>query len=110
MAHQDFPLYLAEINCTLLHMFRFDLPKEDIGRDDIEIYVEYGDEKEGVVPYNVWAQVKGRRIRSFLCPGTAPGKSDSRDIVQKIVFSLNSDEEFYDQVYAFIAHFDRSDS
>lgn len=75
MATHDFPIYLAEINCELLHAFRFTVPEQEIGRDDVIILVEYGDEEDGVVPYCVWAQFRGKNIRAFYVRDPLPARA-----------------------------------
>lgn len=107
MSMPEFPIYIAEVNCESLFTFRFELPEHGVGRDDIVIYVEYGAAADGSrsITYNVWAQFRDSLIRAFLCPGNVAGTIDASDVISKIMYDLNSNEEFYDRVHHFIAHF-----
>lgn len=109
MGVQEFPIYISEVNCESIFTFRFTLPEQDIGRDDVVIYVEYGitPDNEETITYNVWAQFRDSLIRAFLCPGSVPGTLEAADIIPKIMYALNSQELFYERVNEFIAHFDR---
>lgn len=109
MGIPEFPIYISEVNCESIFAFRFTLPEQDIGRDDIVIYVEYGisSDDAGTITYNVWAQFRDSLIRAFLCPGSVPGTLEAADIIPKIMYALNSQELFYERVNEFITHFDR---
>lgn len=109
MSSPEFPIYISEVNCEFLLAFRFTLPEQGIGRDDVVIYVEYGitPENAETITYNVWAQFRDSLIRAFLCPGSVPGTLEAADIIPKIMYDLNSQELFYERVNEFIAHFDR---
>lgn len=98
-----FPIYLAETEVKQFNSFCFQIRKQDIGRSDVLIYVEYGDRSKKIIAYNAWAQFKDSKIRAYLCSSYVPNDGD---VVAKIVFDLNSNEAFYEQVYSFIAHFD----
>lgn len=98
----------VQIDCQTINMFRFKMPKEDIGRDDITIYVEYGenisDRKQ--VAYSVWAQIDNKYVRALLiCDGF--NATIDNDIIYKIVEHINSSEWFYDRLLEFLLHFDR---
>lgn len=105
----EFPIHISKVNCESMFTFRFTLPEQDIGRNDIVIYVEYGISPDDVVTitYNVWAQFRGSLIRVFLCPGSISGAFDASNLIPRIMYDLNSMELFYERVNAFITHFDR---
>lgn len=105
MAKSDFPLFIAELDVSQFYGFHFQLPAQDIGRDDILIYVEYESPAKKKVRYHVWAQFKDTFVRAYLCSASVPGSAEEADIVPKIMFDLNSSKDFYEQVYTFIDHF-----
>ena len=105
MNKKNFPMYLAEVDVSQCYGFCFNLPKQDIGRDDIVIHVEYWNISNDVVRYNVWGQFKETYFRAYLCSSSVPGSAEVGDIVPKIMFDLNSSKEFYEGVYSFIDHF-----
>lgn len=99
---------LVEIDCQTINMFRFKMPKEDIGRDDVTLYVEYGkniNDKKQIV-YSVWAQLDDKYVRAMLVCDSFKGKIDN-NIVCKIVEHINSSKWFYEQLFNFIELFDK---
>ena len=108
MANTNFPIFLAEVDVAEFQAFRFQLPPQDIGRNDILIYVEYDRTEHGIVHYNAWGQFKDTYIRSFLVSSSISLSTGTKDVVSKIIFDLNSSDIFYEQVHSFIDHFGRS--
>lgn len=105
MAYSEFPLYIAEVDVSQFYGFHFQLPSKDIGRSDILIHVEYESPTKRTVRYHVWGQFKDTYVRAYLCSASVPGSAEEADIVPKIMFDLNSNKGFYDQVYDFIEHY-----
>lgn len=105
MQNIEFPMYIAEVNVEEFFSFRFKLPAQDIGRNDVMIYVEYDNPSAKNIWYNVYGQIKDSYIRAYLCSSSIPGSAVSGDVVSRIIFDLNSSKEFYLQVANFIDHF-----
>lgn len=94
------------VDCQTVNMFRFRIPEQDIGRNDITLYVEYGvntnDRKQ--VAYSVWAQFDNMYVRALLdCDGFVGIIDDN--IICKIVEHINSSKYFYERLYKFIEYY-----
>lgn len=98
----------VSVDCQTINMFRFRLPEQDIGRNDITLYVEYGvntnDRKQ--VAYSVWVQLDNVYARMLLICGSFNGTMDDK-IIGEIVKHINSNKEFYEQLYKFIEQVDK---
>lgn len=96
------------VDCQTINMFRFRLPEQDIGRNDITLYIEYGvninNRKQ--VAYSVWAQLDNVYARMLLFADIFNG-TIGEDIVSEIVKHINSNKEFYKQLYKFIEQVDK---
>lgn len=106
MEYSDFTIHFAEVNVQLFNCFTFTMPKQDIGRDDIKICVEYGvPTEDNAVYYNVWAQLSNQSVRAFVHDGVIRS-GDPGATVQCIMEDINGSEVFYDTLHQFIEHFD----
>lgn len=96
------------VDCQTVNMFRFRIPEEDIGRNDITLYVEYGvntnDRKQ--VAYSVWAQLDNVYARMLIVCDGFYGTIDDNTI-RKIVSHINSNELFYERLHYFIEQVDK---
>lgn len=108
MDKYTFPMYLTEVNCKSVNGFQFEVPDQEIYRNDIEIHIEYGQypKDEDYTVYNVWAQFANAPIRAFLLSGLVQAKVDDENIVPNIVHDLNYNDMFYPELAHFIAHFE----
>lgn len=107
MNNFEFPIHFAQLNVSLYHSFRFTLPEQDIGRNDIQISVDYGTpDNDNLVDYNAWAQLTSQSVRALVHVGSCHS-DDPNMIVQRIMEDMNGSQEFYDTLYHFIEHFDR---
>ena len=76
--------------------YRIDMPKEFVGRDDVDVYIEFGTlyGKEERIAYNLWFQIKGGKTRTCLHTDDFIGNmEDENRILQKIVNEINSNFE-----------------
>ena len=99
-----FPLFLHEIDVQKIDYSRFLLPKCDIGRDDIEITVDYGKtpNDKDMIAFNVWSRIGNSTIKGFIY--TAHIRA-SEDEILSIIAKINNDPKFMDTVNEFIEHF-----
>lgn len=98
----------VSVDCQSINMFRFRMPEEDIGRNDITLYVEYSvnTNDRNQVAYSVWAQLDNVYARMLLVCGSFNGTIDD-NVVCKIVEHINSSKEFYERLYKFIEQVDK---
>ena len=102
-----FPVHLVGLNIREYQGFRFDLPEQDIGRSDVQIYVEYRNpEDTSDIPYNVWAQLGQQSIRALILTSTL-SNTHNNAVIESIVADLNHSDEFRETIEHFIEHFDR---
>lgn len=102
-----FPVQLVGLDIREYQGFRFDLPRQDIGRSDVQIYVEYRiPEDSSVVPYNVWAQLGQQSVRALILTSTI-ANAHKNAVIESIVAELNHSDEFHEIIERFIEHFDK---
>lgn len=107
MSIPEFPIHLVEVNIGEYQGFRFDLPEQDIGRSDVQIYVEYRIPRDSSdIPYNVWAQLEQQSIRALILRNTIANTHENA-VIESIMADLNHSDEFRETVERFIEHFDR---
>ena len=98
-------MLIAEIDVQTISCIRFLIPKQDIGRDDVEITIDYGvslnDSK--TLTCNIWARIGNASIKGFLTTLHVEKAKSSDDDVDNIMGALNSSEEFYNTLHRFIA-------
>lgn len=107
MSMPEFPIHLVEVNVREYQGFRFDLPEQDIGRSDVQIYVEYRMPKDSSdIPYNVWAQLEQQSIRALVFESAITNLHE-KAVIESIMADLNQSDEFRETIERFIEHFDR---
>ena len=94
----------AGIDIQRYGFFRFMLPEKEIGRDDIEITVDYGvDTENKTVVANVWARVEGTMIKGFVYTEYVPIMQKNDEQCRLIVAAINRNTLFYRHLHGFLA-------
>ena len=91
----------AEIDIQRYAFFRFMLPSEEIGREDVEITVDYGVDDQTVVA-NVWARVERTTVKGFVYTERVPRIQNGEDQCRLIVSAINRNPLFYRNLDAFL--------
>lgn len=81
--------------------FRFVWPYGDIGRENVAMIVEYC-YKEGIVYFEVWAQVDSYPLRACIMSDETICENDEGTIIACIMRIINLDKECRESVLAFI--------
>ena len=100
-----FPMLIVEVDVQTISCSRFMMPKQDIGRGDIEITIDYGDSLTDTktLTCNIWARIGNAAIKGFLTTIHAEKAKSPDDDIDSIMSALNSSEEFYNTLHQFIA-------
>ena len=94
----------AGVDIQRYAFFRFMLPEEEIGRDDIEITVDYGvDPETKTVVANVWARIENTMIKGFVYTEYVPRVDKSEEQCRLIAAAINRNTLFYRHLQAFLA-------
>lgn len=103
MENIKLPLHFAQVDIHPFEGFAFMLPKEDIGRDDILITVEYHETDSPEALYlTAWAQQIDGLIR-FCCFETEYPVSRFKETgVEGIAYHLNGAKAFNEGVHEFL--------
>lgn len=101
-----FPMQFARVEIGTCQAFCFTLPVQDIGRDDIKIYVEYSDPSAGEVRFNTWAQTVNGTVRYFIHTDSVK-KKICDDLLHNIMHNINTSEEFYQQLHELLERLPR---
>ena len=91
----------AGIDIQRYAFFRFMLPREDIGRDDVEITVDYGVDGQTVVA-NVWARIEKTTLKGFLYTEYVPRVDNGEDQCRLIASAINRNPLFESNLQAFL--------
>ena len=94
----------AGIDIQRYGFFRFMLPEEEIGREDIEITVDYGvnvDTKTVVA--NVWARIDNTMIKGFVYTEYVPRVDGGDAQCRLIAAAINRNPLFHRHLQAFLA-------
>ena len=84
--------------------FRFMLPEEEIGRDDIEITVDYGVNVDNkTVVANVWARIENTMIKGFVYTEYVPRVEKGEEQCRLIAAAINRNPLFHRHLQAFLA-------
>ncbi len=106
----EFPLFLAEIDVQSISCVRFTMPANDIGRDDVQIYVEYGisisdDQK---LTCNVWAYILNTSLKGYLLTIDVDKPEKSEDKIDVILKALNGSNDFYAVLHHYLTWADEN--
>ena len=94
----------AGVDIQRYAFFRFMLPEEEIGRDDIEITVDYGvDPETKTVVANVWARIENTMIKGFVYTEYVPRVEKSEEQCRLIAAAINRNPLFHRHLQAFLA-------
>ena len=101
---ENYPIHYYKLDVREYKGFLFPMPEHDAGRDDILIFVEYGENvnnpKETV--YQAWGQRKDHpTMRCLVSDGTVPTKSLKDNAAQAIITVLNESDDFINEVKRF---------
>ncbi|MDE7244420.1 MAG: hypothetical protein K2O18_10695 [Oscillospiraceae bacterium] len=91
----------AGIDIQRYGFFRFMLPQEETGRDDIEITVDYGVDGETVVA-NVWARIEKTMVKGFVYTEYVPRIENGEDQCRLIVSAINRNPLFEQHLQAYL--------
>lgn len=83
------------------------MPEQDIGRNDIRIFVEYSPTDDDTVLYvSAWAQQKDSYVRWCCYETSFPASRVNEQGIESIVNRLNEAQAFRDGVHRFIEWLD----
>lgn len=104
MANYSFPMYIEEIEIGSVSSIRFTLPANDVGRADVKIIVEYGNDVQDPqkIILSVWCWIGGSTIRGFLCNEVIQTNADEDKQISDIICCLNGSEAFNGALFSFI--------
>lgn len=97
---------LNENDIQSIEYFRFILPKNIINKDNIEITIEFGDNKNNreETAFYVWARVDNATIKGFVKLVFLPKCEEKEESIKSIVEFLQADNEFLEIVKKFIEY------
>lgn len=99
----EYPVFLTEVNCHPVHSFCFTLPPQNVGWNNVTLYIEYeAAETSGTTIYHVWAQFHSAVFRAHLCVGQVSGDPDDADVIRQIISHINDCENFHEQIRKFV--------
>lgn len=94
----------AAIDIQRYAFFRFKLPELEIGRDDIEITVDYGvDTEHNRVVANVWARIENTLLKGFMYTEFVPPVEKGREQCRLIAAAISRNPLFYRRLQTFLA-------
>ena len=94
----------AGIDIQRYAFFRFMLPEEDVGRNDIEITVDYGvDTDNKTVVANVWARLENTMVKGFVYTEYVPIVDKGEQQCRLIAAAINRNPLFHQHLHAFLA-------
>jgi len=96
------PLFYNELDVSVIDYMEFSMPKSDIGRDDVELSIDYfgKDGDSSLISFNTWARIGDGRIKGHIYTGSV--KKDSDDIKQAIINEMFYDPAFFGYVKDFV--------
>ncbi|WP_204721745.1 hypothetical protein [Hydrogenoanaerobacterium saccharovorans] len=107
---QSLPIYLDEIDIQRISCIRFIMPINDIGRDDVQIYVEYGigmsDEHKLVC--NVWAHILDTVLKGYLLSFEIDKPQTEDKEIDAIMRTLNESDKFYAVLHGYLDWADKN--
>lgn len=95
------PIFLAEIDVGRVNCLRFLMPEQEIGRNDIEITIEYGDAPDTSNDWvcNVWARIGDSILKGFIA---SLHVQKSEDDIDAIMRALNEQDDFLSALESYI--------
>lgn len=100
----DYELHFIEIGISKVPTFCFYLPKEEAGRNDVLIFVETYECKNGEdIQYRVWAQLEKDFVRLFITGNQIKRPQNPACLEGTIMNDLGTSTNFHDKIAEFIA-------
>lgn len=100
----NYELHFIEIGISKVPTFCFYLPKEEAGREDVMIFVETYECKNGKdIQYRVWAQLENDFVRLFITGNQIKRPQNPASMEGTIMNDLGTATNFHDKIAEFIA-------
>ena len=109
MGRFSFPMFIEEIEIGSVSSIRFTLPVNEVGRPDVKIIVEYGNDSQNPqsIILSVWCWIGGSTIRGFICNEVARAYEDDKKQISEIICCLNESDTFRSALFSYIHWYER---